>query len=79
MRLYYFTAVIIFKHNPQYTNAFDSSLHSLYTHCSGRSHFLPYQQHFSVFQVLICTLQSAMKTVSTVRIASDIMRTDEGE
>jgi hypothetical protein len=65
MKVYYFTAVYIFKHNLQYTNAFVSSWHSLYIHCSGRSHFLPYQKHFSVFKVLICTLQSGMNVYNT--------------
>jgi hypothetical protein len=65
MKVYYFTPVNIFKHNPQYTNAFVSSWHSLYIHCSGRSHFLTYQQHISVFKVLIRTLQSAMNVYNT--------------
>jgi len=78
MKFYYFTAVIIFKPDPHFTNAFVSFWHSFYIHCSERSQFLPYQQHFLVFKLLICTVHSAMKTLNTLRIACDIMTRDEG-
>jgi len=40
--------------------------------------FLSYQQHCSVFIVLICTVRSTMKTLSTVGIACEMVITDGG-
>ena len=77
MKLYYFTEVI-FQHNPQYTNTFVSSWYSFYILYSGRSHIYHINSISSMFKVLICTVQSAMKTLSTVGIACGIMRTDDG-
>jgi hypothetical protein len=70
MKLYYFTAVIIFKHNRStHLSHLDTVLYSL---------LMKVPLLTLSTALLICTVQSTMKTLSKVRTACDIIRTDEG-